>query len=894
MANFVLPLDTPDASLQLVGGKANNLNQLLRAGFPVPTGFIVTTSAYEAFIQENNLERMIYNALESLNDEQFLSYQSASQVIRNAFVRSEIPNGIVDEVCSTYRTSGAGAVAVRSSATTEDLPEASFAGLQETYLNVCSEAELLDAVRRCWSSLWTERAMAYRDQQKISHIGARLAVVIQQMVPAETAGVMFTVHPLTNNPQQVIINAVRGLGEALVSGRTTPDTVLIDKTSHQVILMERGDQQVMTIPAAGGTVEVNVDPSTGSQPALSSSQAIELARCGEAIESYFKLPQDIEWAIAGEKLYILQARPVTHKIVPETQKITGAPLSPGNDDWPVDDECSPQPYDLWTRSNLGENFPDPLVPLCWSALPHSFKCMLLGSLPGKPNDTFLQSVQWAKRFYGRLYLNAGGVFYVWRYLYGMPSSFLQQLLGSGLGEFYKFKVKANPFTYLRKLPTLINDSLVQDIGSDLQKFYVNVDEWSADFKRMDFSSMSEAELWRLEKSILERFNESVVFFCRAFNQANSSVVWLDNFLRLNGFNQPGLIHELTTALEGIFTAQMGHALWDIAEKIRSLGLESLVRSKTPCDALSELQERPEAQPVYKQFMIFLERYGHRCMNEYEKQRPRWIESPEEVIKLLIGYVSSMESVSPVAIAKQHREQRENTTAMIETHLDPLRRAIFDKLLNRTHSSIRQRDNSRHYTMKIMYIRRLVINELGRRWSQKGWIKQADDIYFLLDHEVGRVIEKGDPVNANLDLAKIITDRIQTCNFWKNISEPELIDAQGQPFVTTELQAQNILTGIPVSRGKARGPARLILNPDQANLLKQGDILVTRATDPGWAAIFPVVSGLVLEIGGQLSHGAIVAREYGLPAVANVRSATQLIHDGQMIQVDGNSGQVALE
>jgi pyruvate,water dikinase len=318
----------------------------------------------------------------------------------------------------------------------------------------------------------------------------------------------------------------------------------------------------------------------------------------------------------------------------------------------------------------------------------------------------------------------------------------------------------------------------------------------------------------------------------------------------------------------------------------------------PQEALARLRTTPTAEPVLRQLDEFLRRHGHRCPNEGEWLNPRWREAPWQVIELVAGYLRAGEEANPVATEARQRRRREEATAWVEAHLDPLRRVVFRWVLSRAQRAVRLRDNGRHCMMKAAYPTARIFGLYGRRWTQRGWLAQPEDIFFLTILEIDRVLAAGDPTAAGLDLKRLVAERRKAYEFWFTVEAPEVLDAEGRPVEAPAVEAapptQEVLQGIPASGGQARGTARIIFDPREATRLQPGDILVTRATDPGWTPVFPLVSGLVLEVGGQLSHGAIVAREYGIPAVVNVRDATRRIRDGQAIVVDGSAGRVYLQ
>jgi phosphoenolpyruvate synthase/pyruvate phosphate dikinase len=353
---YILPLSDSRATLAVTGGKGTSLARLAAAGLPVPGGFHVTTAAYQQFLLESGLQLRILAALEHADISQPVTLEAASQIIGDLFAREQMPPAIAGAVAQAYASLPGEdpAVAVRSSATAEDLPDLSFAGQQETYLNVRGIAAVLEAVQRCWASLWTARAIGYRIQHGIDQDAVRLAVVVQQLVPAEVAGILFTAHPLTGRRDQVVISAAWGLGEAVVGGLVTPDTLTVDKATGQVVARETGDKQVMTVQIDGGTEEHPVPEALRRTPALDDRQAAELARLGVQIEQLYGQAMDVEWTLADGQFAIVQARQIT-ALPPQAASPleTASPIA-----WEI-----PDPKITYFRSSIIELMPDPLTPL---------------------------------------------------------------------------------------------------------------------------------------------------------------------------------------------------------------------------------------------------------------------------------------------------------------------------------------------------------------------------------------------------------------------------------------------------------------------------------------------------------------------------------------------------
>jgi pyruvate,water dikinase len=352
----------------------------------------------------------------------------------------------------------------------------------------------------------------------------------------------------------------------------------------------------------------------------------------------------------------------------------------------------------------------------------------------------------------------------------------------------------------------------------------------------------------------------------------------------------GLAHTLAGGLSGVIAAEIAPDLWEMAQMLHGLGLDGVAATQPPADALAALRAEPAAAPFLAQLQRFLQRHGHRCMVEAELLYPRWAEAPAQVIQSLTAYLNM--DGAPAAINNTAAQRRQEATVQVENWLNWFQRRNFRRALARLHRFTRLRDNGQHYVVKLLLPMRHLYAELGRRWAARGWLATDDDIFFLVAEELSAVVAAGDPAQTGLDLAASAAARRTAYAYWFTQPTPDALNREGLPVaVLSEVGA--LITGMAASPGQVTGRARVVLTPAEAASLEPGDILVTRATDPGWTPVFSIIGGAVLEIGGALSHGAIVAREYGLPAVVNAPQATQRIRDGQMIQVDGSRGQVTL-
>jgi rifampicin phosphotransferase len=890
--------------LMSVGGKAANLGELINAELPVPHGFVVLTSAYDSFVKKHNIQLQIEGLAQSVSLTDPPTAEQAALGIQELFNQAVLPEVIKEAVFSAYKQFENTAVAVRSSAIAEDLPGASFAGLQETFLNVLNVVDLFTAIRRCWSSLWTARALIYRAHQHIAPETVHMAVIVQQMVAATASGVLFTCNPLTGAQDEMVINASWGLGEAIVSGHVSPDVITLDKASGKVLFKEVAEKLRMTVPADGGVFEQAVPLELQQQTVLSTEQIVCIHQLGLKIEQHFRSPQDIEWAIADNKFFVLQARPVTTRPSNQAVTVSQSELAvPGDESWDRQTKSQAQPYDLWTRTNLGENFPDPVSPLSATLWPIFF---LLGRMPAKSERSSdappLPTV--GTRFYGRIYVNEGAVLHIATEA-GIPSSFLDTAWGSSGRGLRSSDDSFHLFRLLRHLPPMLKMGLQQarqQPKSSKQKsqrmprlkgeqLFVQIDRWVDEFQQHDLKNLDDRELWNRWMPLwIERAKALRTILVTA--QLAALTFYLLERCVYKWTGKKGQAAFLVQALSGVFTAEVGIALWRMAQILRALHLHGIVLKHAPSEALALLQEKQEALPFIAEFHAFLLRHGFRCTNDAELYHPRWAEAPEQVIELIKRYLSMDDSSSPVRTEQSRQQEREKLTVEIAAHLNPIRRWIFRWLHDQAQNKIRLRDNNRSYVAKFLFPVRMLIAELGRRWSAKGWLISPDDIFFLTLYEIDDIVNSNNLSEAGKDLVTQVSKRKDAFDYWNTIMAPAALGPGGIPLPDPE-PTDSFLQGLPASSGRVRGTARVVRSLEEAIRLSEGDILVTQGTDPGWTPVFPLVSGLVIEVGGQLSHGAIIAREYGLPAVINVPEAMHFIQDGQTIEVDGSSGRVYL-
>jgi rifampicin phosphotransferase len=849
--------------LALAGGKGANLGELSRAGLPVPPGFVLTTAAYDAFVETNGMKDEILALASEPEDPG--AFEAAEKEIRALFARGEIPDDVAAEIRTAYdRLADGGAVAVRSSATAEDLPGASFAGQQETYLNVRGAAALMEAVRACWASLWTARAMAYRRRQDIDPATVSLAVVVQRMVDADAAGILFTADPATGRRDRTVINAAWGLGEAVVGGLVTPDTLVVEKASGRVISNETADKAIMTVYAQNGTEERLVPRTRRLLPVLGDAAAAELARYGARIEDLYGAPQDIEWVLAGGEVYIVQARPITNL----------PPAPPAEASWEP-----PVPGSAWWRRQVVENLPDPLSPLfdelyLREGLEPSINAMLafLGM-------TYLRVEEVMDR---PLFATVNGYAYI-RADYRLRWSIAPKLLRAIIDEF-KVLFGDETAAYWR--------------DEALPSYLETVERW----KRVDPSAVPDERLLAGVRELA--LEDARYWFACALMIARAKVsdALLGQFLTVAA---PGRSLTSGMFLRGFPspTVDAETELEVLAGQLRaSEELRALVAATSAADLPGELEGTPAGHTWLDAFSRYLDRYGHQIYN-LDFVAPTQADDPLPVLLSLKAMVGQP-GADPRARQRTIVAERDARVEETATSLDPLRRRMFRFLLGWAQRFGPDRERALFYMGAGWPTLRRLALELGERLTGGGALSAAEDVFFLETPEIEAAIAARASGEARPDLARLARERSELREARKRFHPPAVVPPDRKlrfgPFDMSpwETQRRNepagaVLRGFAVSPGRVTAPASVIRSTSDFSRMEPGTILVCSTTTPAWTPLFSQARGLVTDVGGVLAHGSIVAREYGIPAVLGTGIATNRIRSGQAIQVDGDRGTVTL-
>jgi rifampicin phosphotransferase len=885
-----LPFDAIDrTTLPVAGGKAANLGELSRAGLPVPPGFCITTAAYELVAECAGLDPIL-DALAATRPDATARLAERAAAARASLLAAPVPDDLVQAMVAAYRELGNGAslpVAVRSSATAEDLPYASFAGQQDTYLNVVGDESVLEAVRHCWASLWTDRAVSYRASNGIDHRNVRLAVVVQRMIEATVAGILFTANPLTGRRRQAVIDASPGLGEAVVSGAVNPDHFVVNTAAGEIVERRLGDKRVAVQAAAGGGTQRVELAGNGDKASLEDAQIRALAKLGTRVEAhYYGTPQDIEWAIDGDgRIWLLQARPITTLFpLPASAPVT-------------DDDLR-----VYFSFNVAQGVYRPLTPMGVQAF--QLAASSIASLAGRPpRDPYAGPASFTEAK-GRIFLDI--------------TSALRSTFGRRLLDRLTRIAEARTTPILRRLAAdprfapvstsrwpvlrtvlllLIRGRIPLRVTQALLRPEVaraRVARLKAELRALGDvpRDADAAQRLRAVERLLRGFPPRVlpgvlpIFVTGLGAYALAGVLLRD--LAADDERQVvlrGLPHNPTT--------EMDLALWALAQEVRADPAVARIVHETPPERLARDYRSGDLPSQLRAGLTnFLRAYGHRGVAEIDLGLPRWSEDPTYILGVLANYLRLDDpELAPDAQFRRAVHEAQEMVADLNRRAvrkGRLRGALVGFLLNRARALAGLREVPKFYAVSVLTRARALLWEIGEELTRSGRLESAEDIFFITLPEAWAAL-------AGTDLHPVVRER--RAGYGHELTRrhvPRILLSDGtEPTVEVALDtaADGALRGIPASPGAVSAKARVILDPTDARL-EPGEILVAPSTDPGWTPLFLTAGGLVMEMGGAMSHGAVVAREYGIPAVVGVPDATDLITTGERITVDGSAGTIA--
>ena len=865
MVSDVLDLREIDQTQGAVaGGKGANLGELSALhGIDVPPGFCVTTDAFRrVMVNVPSIDNLL-DRLSRVDPDDPDAMRTLSAAIRRAIDATVIPDDLA--VAITRAVAGHGeeaAYAVRSSATAEDLPTASFAGQQDTYLNVVGPAAILDHVSRCWASLFTERAVSYRLRNGIDHRQVQMAVVVQRMVVPQAAGVLFTADPLTSNRKVASVEATVGLGEALVAGRVNADVYTV-RDGEVVTRTITAKPRAIHASPSGGTQEQAIDPAQQERPALTDAQVVQLVELGRRIEAHFGSPQDIEWCLVDDGFQIVQSRPITALF----------PLPA------VDDDA----HHVYLSVGHQQMMTDPMRPLGLA--------VWLLTTPAPMVDAG-----------GRLFVDITQAL-------ASPASRAALLEGIGrsdplMGDAVRtILVREDQVTAIPDreeapgaAPATADGPEPVETDPAIVAELIRANEASVAQLRQDISTKTgEAlldfiltDLQELRRLLFDPLSHQVIM------SGMEAAWWLNERLQ-EWLGETNAADVLSQSVPHNVTAEMGLALLDVADVIRPypavVAFLQNVEDDGFLDKLSTVEGGPAARDAIQDY---LDRFGMRCVGEIDITRSRWSETPTALVPLILGNVTSFE---PGAAGRRFELGRREAAAAERDLLarlralpDGERKATETKaMIDRVRTFAGYREYPKYGMISRYFVYKQALMAEAERLVEAGVIHEPDDIFFLRFHELQEVVRAQ---HADDGLIRRRRDEFRS---YRALTPPRVLTSDGEA-VAGAYQRDDLppgaLVGLAVSAGIVEGRARVILDMAEADV-EPGDILVTAFTDPSWSPLFVSVAALVTEVGGQMTHGAVIAREYGLPAVVGVEHATQTIEDGQRIRVNGTSGYVEI-
>lgn len=887
--------------LRQAGGKGANLAFLTSAGYRVPPGFVVKADAYDEFLEYNRLQDRILEMLTGLYMEDLTGVEEGTERIRLLMVSSPVPERVEKQVRDAYRELMAGAepgslVAVRSSVGTRDLSSSSFPGQMDTYHNVDGEDETVTLIRRCWASVFSYSAVVSRHVKGIDHFNVYIAPVVQLMVQAQSAGVVFTANPLNRSEEEMVVNACYGLGEGVVSGEVNADHYVIDKSTLEVLQQEVGRKDFkfsLDEDAGRGTGKVAVGDEMASRSCLSPDQLEVLCRTGREVERLYGSPQDIEWAYRDGELYLLQARRIT--------TLDAVGNAPEDEGWVSEFDTRVDPaYPYYTLSNISEVLPGVLTPLTISgidALDYGFvktndNFGLMKGIEPDSEHTFLGI------FYNRAHLNLSVVKAVTAKMPGTSAQEFERMLPEDDMEMSSGGFHATPASLVRlALPLLRILYRFARTPRDVVRMREKMKERIGIARRKNFEKMPYGSyLAWMDESRGYRFRVITLHI----TASQFAVVFYDLLRKLSekwlGDSSGNIAARLVTGLQNIESAAPSVGIWELSrEVLASRELRDIFERSEPEQILEELQHSrsPEAGSFRSALDGFLDSFGYRSVFEAELSLPNWEEDPSYVFSMIKNYMETDPDMNPGEQVKKQQRERERALSLAMSSLRPPRRWIFKALLEQAQRYIAMREYTKaSLIMGIAQIKR-EYHTLSRRFAVEGIITEPGDMFFLTIDEV-RALARGG--SEGPDIEERVSRRREEYERNRNVVLPEYSRGRPAPLTGSELEAAGdvtVLKGIAVSPGRVTGRARVITDPRKNSDIKPGEILVAPVTDAAWTPLFVTAGAIVVDVGGPLSHGSIVAREYGIPGVLNVGRGTRVIRNGQMITVDGDQGSVFL-
>jgi phosphoenolpyruvate synthase/pyruvate phosphate dikinase len=855
--------------LAMVGGKGANLGELSGSdGIQVPEGFCVTTEAYKKITENNQELTSLLDELTRLKAEERKNIGEISAKIRMVIESTPISKDIGEEIAAYLTKFGEkDAFAVRSSATAEDLPTASFAGQQDTYLNIIGKEAILKYISKCWASLFTERAVIYRLQNGFDHRKVYLSVVVQKMVFPQAAGILFTADPLTSNRKVSSIDAGFGLGEAMVSGLVNPD---IYKVCNGKVIDKKISTKKLAIYAVedGGTKEQEIEPEKQTRQALTDEQILQLEHIGRKIEQHFGSPQDIEWCLVDDTFYIVQSRPITtlYPIPEANDQENHVYVSVGHQQM-MTDPMKPLGLSFWLlitrapmRTAAGRLFID-VTPMLASPDGREGLFNTLGKSDPLIKDALMTIVERED------------------FIKPSPGDKKEQSAGHINKSIASFGTQPQ----IENDPAIVAD-LIKSNQTSIAQLKQNIQTKSG----ADLFDFILEDIQQLKKILWDPQS-----FAAIMAGMNASL-WINEKMK-EWLGEKNVADTLSQSVPNNITSEMGLALLDVADVIRPFPevIDYLQHVKDD-DFLNELVTFDGGQQTRDAIYAYLNKYGMRCSGEIDITKTRWSEKPTTLVPMILSNIKNFE---PGASNRKFEQGRQEALKKEEDLLDRLKQLPdgeqkaeeTKRMISLIRNFAGYREYPKYSWVSRYFVYKQALLKEAEQLVQANIIHEKEDIYYLTFEELHEVVRTN-----KLDY-QIVSKRKDEYKIYEKLPPPRVITSDGE-IIAGKYKRENLpakaIIGLAVSSGVIEGRARVILNIEDAEL-EDGDILVTSFTDPSWTPLFVSIKGLVTEVGGLMTHGAVIAREYGLPAVVGVENATRLIKDGQRIRVNGTDGYVEI-
>ncbi|MCH1643040.1 phosphoenolpyruvate synthase [Paenibacillus timonensis] len=871
MKSLVIELRKLDqAQLSRVGGKGLNLAKLSTIdGIHVPEGFIVTTTAFQQAVEHNETYRRLRNQLMQLQTGDLEQIGDICRQIRQILMEVAVPPEVAEAVSRHLsRFDETQAYAVRSSATAEDLPQASFAGQQDSYLNVIGYESILEHLRQCWASLYTDRAVIYRMRNGFNHGQITISVIIQKMVFPQASGILFTADPVDSNRKVLSIDAGFGLGEALVSGLVSADGY---KVKEGKIVEKRIAAKTLAIygRTEGGTETKSIDPGQQKAQVLTDEQILRLDRIGRRIEAFFGQPQDIEWCLAEDTFYIVQSRPITtlYPIPKETDQGNHVYVSVGHQQM-MTDPIKPLGLSFYLlttpapmRTAGGRLFVD-VMPMLASPDSRQMIIDTMGHSEPLIKDALITVVERGD------------------FIPSMP----HDPNGSNAGKRTGPLPSANDGLGIDNDPNLVSD-LIKRSQASIEALKHNIREKSG----TELMEFIQEDIVELKKILFDPQSTAVIM------AGMNASKWINEKMN-EWLGEKNAADSISQSVPGNITSEMGLALMDVADVIRPYPeiIAYLEQAEDDDRFLDELSKFEGGAEVRDAIDDFLGKYGMRCPGEIDITRTRWVESPIMLVPVILSNIRLFE---PNASRWKFEQGRQVALHKEQELLERLSRLPdgeqkakeTKRMIDRIRNFSGFREYPKYGMIHRYFIYKQALLKESERLALAGVISDKEDIYYLTFEELRETIRTN-----RLD-GQIISERKEEYKLYEKLIPPRVMTSDGE-IIRGKYQREHLpvdaIVGLPVSSGVVEGRARVIMKMEDA-VLEEGDILVTSFTDPSWTPLFVSLRGLVTEVGGLMTHGSVIAREYGLPAVVGAENATQRIKDGQRIRVNGTEGYIEL-